>query len=95
MRRVASTPPQDLVLDEEELILEQLLLNGKEVVEDADNGYVFLDEDRLLIPQKLLPEKADMPFELLVNVSISPIENAWRKGMFITQSNLVTQCEPE
>ncbi|KAL8437427.1 hypothetical protein ACSSS7_001022 [Eimeria intestinalis] len=93
MRRLANTPPQDLVLNGEELILEQLLLNGKVLHEDRESGYQ-LNGDTLIIPRQLLPEAADTPFELLVDVAIDPIRNGLRKGLFMSQGTFVTQCEP-
>ena len=94
LRRVDSAPPHDLVLDGEELVLDQILLNNKVLQEDPHRGYRFEGTDKLVIPQQLLPEEANMPFELLIHVSINPAKNRWRRGLFTSQRDLVTQCEP-
>ncbi|KAL8441195.1 hypothetical protein Emag_007386 [Eimeria magna] len=94
MRRSPGTPPQDLVLNGEELILEQILLNEKVLQEDRESGYQLVNDDTLIIPQQLLPESADTPFELLVDVAINPKRNGLRKGLFMSQGSFVTQCEP-
>ncbi|KAL8271403.1 hypothetical protein Esti_004604 [Eimeria stiedai] len=94
IRRLPDTTPQDLVLNGEELILEQLLLNGKVLREDRESGYQLVHGDTLVIPQKLLPEPADTPFELLVDVTINPLRNGLRKGLFMSQDSFITQCEP-
>lgn len=94
LRRRPSAPPQDLVLDGEDLILKHLILNGKLLKHNPRTGYFFPDDDKLQIPKQLLPAKANVAFELLIGVSIDPADNPWRKGLFTTQNSFVTQCEP-
>ncbi|XP_026191238.1 puromycin-sensitive aminopeptidase [Cyclospora cayetanensis] len=96
LHRAPSAPPQDLVLDGEDLELDQVVLNGKLLLSDPIDGFSLRQEEgQLVIPQKLLPRDGDTPFELLIDVSLKPMENRWRKGLFISQHSLITQCEPE
>ncbi|KAL8435128.1 hypothetical protein Efla_006349 [Eimeria flavescens] len=94
LRRLPSAAPRDLVLNGEDLVLEQLLLNGKLLPHDRAAGFYFRDGDKLVIPQKLLPPQPDAPIELLIDVAIDPSNNVLKKGLFLSNGSLITQCEP-
>lgn len=94
MRRKAGAPPQDLILDGEDLQLNSVSLNDSPLVEDAENGYSIIDGGKLRIPMSLLP-KEPKRFFLTVSVSIFPKKNLQLSGLYYSDGVLVTQCEAE
>ncbi|KAL8446564.1 hypothetical protein Emed_005018 [Eimeria media] len=92
IRRRAGTPHQDLLLDGDSLQLQEVFLNGSQLVADAVTGYTLLPDEKLRIPKEILPADASL-FEVQTLVVTNPKENLQLMGLFLTGDMLVTQCE--
>ena len=57
-------------------------------------GYVLQSDGRLLLPQQLLPSDPGVSFIVETEVAIHPKLNNSKRGLFFSQSSLITQCEP-
>lgn len=95
LRRRESATPQDLVLHGADLELVHVFVNGKELVEDAGDGYLFEDEGGLRISRSVLPLEPDVLFEVRLKVTVHPKRNHELQGLYFSEGVLVTQCEPE
>lgn len=110
LKRTEGTVPTDLVLNGEDMELLSLKVNGKVVEELIENpkaadegaekqagkeGYRLGSEDVLIVTKEALPQDAGETFTLQTEVSIHPAANLKLKGLYVSGTALVTQCEAE
>lgn len=103
MRRAAGTQPTDLILNGEDLDLVSLTVNGRQIKRvggtsaagEGEEGYRMGSDGSLIISKAVLPQEAGEPFTLQTEVYIHPKSNLKLKGLYVSGSALVTQCEAE
>ncbi|CDJ37163.1 aminopeptidase N, putative [Eimeria tenella] len=110
LKRAEGTVPTDLVLNGEDMELLSLKVNGKVVEELKENpkggdegaakqggkeGYRLGSDDVLIVTKEALPQDAGETFTLQTEVSIHPVTNLKLKGLYVSGTALVTQCEAE
>ncbi|BCX87941.1 aminopeptidase N [Methylomarinovum tepidoasis] len=84
-RNPASSDPNDLILDGEDLELRAIRLDGRPLEPDRYR----LEADRLILPGA--PER----FHLETEVLIHPAANTRLEGLYLSEGMLCTQCEAE
>jgi aminopeptidase N len=82
----ATTNPKNLELDGEQLMLDSIRLNQREL--HADD--YTLTEENLLIP-----EVPDHPFDLEIVTRINPKANTALEGLYLSNGMFCTQCEAQ
>ncbi|CDJ48903.1 hypothetical protein EBH_0022760 [Eimeria brunetti] len=103
MQRAAGTPPTDLVLNGEDLGLVSLKIDGKEIknvggnaaAAEGEEGYRLGTDGSLVISKGVLPKESGKPFTLQTEVYNHPKSNLKLKGLYVSGTALVTQCEAE
>ncbi|BCX80455.1 aminopeptidase N [Methylomarinovum caldicuralii] len=84
-RNPASSDPNDLILNGEDLELQRIRLDGRPL----EPARYRLEADRLILPG--VPER----FTLETEVLIHPAANARLEGLYLSEGMLCTQCEAE